>query len=73
MDILGSVGGSFAVVLSLLLASYWMVRKVTQWQWEMNNAKNTTSKLESNIDSIKADIIHIKDTLDILMREVDKK
>lgn len=72
MDILGSVGGSFAVVLSLLLASYWMVHKVTQWQCEMNNAKNT-SKLESNIDAIKADIIHIKDTLDILMREVDKK
>lgn len=66
MNIFGSVGGSFAVVLAVLLSILWMVHKVTQWQCEMNNAKNTTTKVESNIDSIKADISYIKGTLDIL-------
>lgn len=66
VNILNSVGGAFAFVGALLLLAFWAVRKLTEWQCEMNASKDKTSKLEGNIDDIKADISYIKGTLDML-------
>lgn len=65
-DIITSNGGAFAVVFAVLWAVGYSLMKFTEWRCKVEQSDNRTSKVESDIETIKADIHYIKGTLDIL-------
>lgn len=62
--------GSFASVLSLFIAAFWLVhfvtKKTTQIQSSHDVIKGSMSKMESNIDEIRRDVSYLKGTVDII-------
>lgn len=69
-EILSTPVGSFAFVLSLMILAGWLIhyitRFITKWTCNMEGSKSTVDKVESNIDSIRADISYIKGMIGIL-------
>lgn len=65
-EIITSNGGAFAVVFAVLWAVGYSLIKFTEWKCKVEQSDERTSKVESDINAIKADIHYIKGTLDIL-------
>lgn len=69
-DILGSVGGSFAVVSSLILIVAWgimaLTRKITQHEDMVKYSSKSIGNLEDKVHLILKDLAYIKGTIQVI-------
>lgn len=69
-DILGSVGGSFAVVTSFMLVAAWgmitITRKITQHEDMVKHSSKSVDTLEDKIHLILKDLAYIKGTIQVM-------
>lgn len=69
-DILGSIGGSFAVVTSFMLVAAWgmitITRKITQHEDMVKHSSKSVDTLEDKIHLILKDLAYIKGTIQVM-------